>query len=460
MTVRIVRSRHFFESEREFSMQRQWIIRLILAFTCSSLATVRADDWPQWMGPQRDSVWRETGIIKSIPKSGLKVKWRVPVAGGYSGPAVVGGKVFLTEYAREAGTLTNNPGERTELTGKERVRCFDAASGKEVWNYEYPCKYSISYACGPRATPTVSGGKVYTLGAEGDLVCLDANQGKLIWKKKLVQEYKVETPIWGFAGAPLVDGQKLICLVGGEGSVAVAFDKDTGKELWKALSAREPGYSPPTIIEAGGARQLLIWHCHAINSLNPETGKVYWSVPLEPSYGMSIMAPRKSGDFLFASGNGEVGAALKLNADKPDATVVWRSNIKSGVYCSNSPPFIENDTIYGCCCKQGQFRGVKLETGDRLWETFVPTTGKQRANSGTAFIVKHEDRFFLFSETGDLILAKLSPEKYDELGRFHVLKPTGECFGREVAWSHPAFAERSLFARNDEEMVCVSLAAE
>ena len=412
------------------------------------------------MGPQRDSVWRETGVIKSIPESGLKVKWRVPVAGGYSGPAVVGGKVYLTDYLREGGTLSNDPGTRTELSGKERVRCFDTATGKLVWSHEYPCKYSVSYACGPRATPTVSGGKVYTLGAEGDLVCLNAGSGQPIWKKKFGTDYKVETPIWGFAAAPLVDGQKLICLVGGEGSVAVAFDKDTGKELWKALSAREPGYAPPSIIEAGGTRQLLIWHSEALNALNPETGKVYWSQPLEPSYGMAIMAPRKSGDYLFASGNGEVGAAFKLTSDKPGATVEWRSDIKSGVYCSNSTPFIEDGTIYGCCCKQGQFRGVKLATGDRLWETFAPTTGQRRANSGTAFIVKHEDRFFLFSETGDLIIAKLSPEKYEELGRFHVLKPTGECFGREVVWSHPAFAERSLFARNDEELVCVSLAAD
>ena len=212
------------------------------------------------MGPQRDSVWRETGVIKSIPESGLKVKWRVPVAGGYSGPAVVGGKVYLTDYLREGGTLSNDPGTRTELSGKERVRCFDTATGKLVWSHEYPCKYSVSYACGPRATPTVSGGKVYTLGAEGDLVCLNAGSGQPIWKKKFGTDYKVETPIWGFAAAPLVDGQKLICLVGGDWSVAVAFDKDTGKELWKALSAREPGYAPPSIIEAGGTRQLLIWH--------------------------------------------------------------------------------------------------------------------------------------------------------------------------------------------------------
>ena len=121
-----------------------------------------------------------------------------------------------------------------------------------------------------------------------------------------------------------MDGKKLICLVGGEGSVAVAFDKDTGKELWQALSAEETGYCPPTMIEAGGKRQLLIWHAEAINSLDPETGKVYWSVPLEPNYGMAIMAPRQSGDYLFAGGIGCKAVLLKLAADKPAAEEVWR----------------------------------------------------------------------------------------------------------------------------------------
>src|SRR5262245_59241155 len=115
--------------------------------------------------------------------------------------------------------------------------------------------------------------------------------------------------------------------------------------------------------------------------------------------------------------------------------------------------------IYGNCCEVGVLRGVKLETGDRLWETFQPTAGgDQRVSHGTVFLVKHQDRFFLFSETGDLILAKLSEKGYDEVSRFHVLEPTQECFGRAVIWSHPAFANKCCFARNDKELVCVSLA--
>jgi outer membrane protein assembly factor BamB len=227
--------------------------------------------------------------------------------------------------------------------------------------------------------------------------------------------------------------------------------------LWKALSASEPGYAPPSIITAAGVRQLLIWDADKLNSLDPETGKVYWSEPLKPNYGMAIMAPRKSGDYLFASGIGKVGALFKLKQDKPGVEVVWRGQAKTAVYAANSTPLIEDDMIYGTDCDTGLLTAVDLESGQRLWETAKPTTGERRAGHGTAFLVRHGDQHFLFSETGDLILAKLSREGYEELGRFHVLEPTGEAFGREVVWSHPAFADQALFARNDKELVCVSL---
>lgn len=419
----------------------------------------RADDWPQWLGPKRDSVWPETGILDKFPKDGPKVKWRVSIEGGYSGPAVVGNRVYVTDYLRTDGKSTNNPGGRDRLSGKERILCLNAADGKLLWKYEYDCPYHISYASGPRCTPTVHDGKVYTLGAEGNLLCLDAEKGTVLWSKELKKEYKVETPIWGFCGHPLVDGKRLICLVGGEGSVAVAFDKDTGKELWRSLSAKDPGYCPPTLIEAGGKRQLVIWHPETINGLDPESGKIYWSIPLEPSYGMSITAPRQLGDYLFASGIGNVGALLKLARDKPAAAVSWRGTIKTAVYCANSTPFLEDGMIYGCCCGQGQFRGVKLETGERLWETWEPTTGGKRVGHGTAFIVKNGDRFFLMSETGHLIIARLSPKGYEEISRAKLLEPTNATFGRDYVWSHPAFANKCVYARNDKELICVSLAA-
>ncbi|MCS6851755.1 MAG: PQQ-like beta-propeller repeat protein [Gemmataceae bacterium] len=419
--------------------------------------SARADDWPQWLGPQRDSVWRETGLMDRFPANGLPVKWRVAIAGGYAGPAVADGRVFVTDYVATEGEDTANPGGRDQRRGKERILCLDAANGTLLWKHEYDCPYHISYSCGPRCTPTVHAGKVYTLGAEGNLLCLEATTGKVVWSKDLKQDYRAETPMWGFCGHPLVDGRKLICLVGGPGSVAVAFDKDTGAELWKALTASEPGYCPPTIIQAGGKRQLLIWPPTSLYSLDPETGKEYWSQPLEPNYGMSIMAPRQLGNILFASGIGHVGAAFKLAADKPAASVLWRGDARSAVYCANSTPFLEDGLIYGIDCDSGALRGVELATGKRLWETFAPIGGK-RLPHGTAFLVKNGDRFVLMSETGHLILARLSRQGYDEISRAKILEPTGTVFGRKVVWSHPAFANRCVYARNDKELVCVSLA--
>ena len=435
-------------------------VALTLAFLASA-AAARGDDWPQWLGPNRDSQWRETGIIGKFPAGGAKVLWRAPINGGYAGPAVADGRVFVTDYLRESGDASNDPGQRRELKGKERVLCFDAASGKELWKHDYDCPYNISYPSGPRATPTVAGGKVYALGAEGHLHCLDAKTGEVVWKKDFKQDYKAATPTWGFCGHPLIDGQKLICLVGGPGSVAVAFDKDTGKELWRALSAPEQGYCPPTMIDAGGTKQLLIWHVQSLNSLNPETGEVYWSEPLAPAYNMPITAPRQAGDYLYASGIGSVAALYKLDRTKPAVEVVWNGDPKTAVYCANSTPIITDGILYAADCQVGCLRAVQLSDGKRLWETFAPTTGGERRDShGTAFLVQNGDRYFLFSETGDLIIARLSAEKYEETSRAHLLEPTGESFRRPVVWSHPAFANRCCFVRNDKEIVCVSLAKE
>lgn len=420
----------------------------------------RGEDWPQWMGPGRDDVWRETGVLDRFPAGGPKVLWRAPVAGGYAGPAVAGGRVYLFDYVTSADTRElSNPATRPPIQGKERLQCFDAASGKRLWEEAHPCKYSVSYPAGPRCTPTVAGGKVYTLGAMGNLTCRDATKGTELWSKDLPKEYGAKVPIWGYASHPLVDGQKLFTIAGGKGSIAVALDKDTGKEIWRSLDASEPGYCPPTLIEAGGTKQLLIWDADKLHGLDPETGKTYWSVDLKPEFGMSIAAPRKLGDHLFAGGIGFKAVLLKLAADRPAVEEVWRGTNKNALYPINSTPFLEDGTIYGVD-KPGQLRGVKLATGERLWETTQPVSGKKALNTGTAFLVKNGDHFFLFNEAGDLVIAKLTPKGYEEVSRAHLLEPTGLVFARNVVWSHPAFAYRCVFARNDKELVCVSLAAE
>jgi outer membrane protein assembly factor BamB len=435
-----------------------WLCVAVLVAPCL------ADDWPQWLGPQRDSVWRESGIVDRFPASGPAIRWRAPVALGYSGPAVAGGRVFLMDYVKRTGTINNNPGSRDQLQGTERVLCLSADTGQVLWKHEYERPYNVSFGGGPRCTPTVAGGKVYALGGEGNLWCLDAETGRVLWSKDFVKDYGAETPFWGVAAHPLVDGDVLYCLVGGTGSVAVAFDRHTGREIWRALSAPAQGYCPPTMIEHAGRKQLLIWHSETVNSLDPLTGEVYWTVPVKPSYEMSITAPRKLGDFLFVTGYNEAGALLKLGQTdgKPSAEVVWRGTPRNAVYCANSTPFLEDGMIYGCDVGSGKLMGVRIETAQRIWETWTPTLGEvtRPGRYATAFLVKHEDRFVLFNEQGDLILAKLSPQGYEELDRANLLAPTNSVFGRDLVWSHPAFANRCVFARNDKELVCVSLAKE
>ncbi|MFL5329674.1 MAG: PQQ-binding-like beta-propeller repeat protein [Gemmataceae bacterium] len=434
-------------------------MRRVASFVFLVIAGVAcADDWPQWMGPQRDDVWRETGILEKFPEGGPKFLWRTPIAGGYAGPAVANGRVFVTDFVTKTGKPAEGERLPSKNEGKERVLCLDKSTGKENWKHEYDCTYAVSYPCGPRCTPTVDGDRVYTLGTEGNLICLNVADGKVVWSKELKKDYKTKTPIWGFTGHPLVDGDKLFCLVGGDGSVVVCFDKMTGQEKWKALSAQQPGYSPPTMVNTPAGRQLVLWHAESVNGLDPETGKVFWTVDLKPNYGMSIMGPQQAGDYLFVGGY-NAAVVLKLAADKPAVSEVYRGKKDTSVYPINMTPLIDGDYIYGVD-QPGQLRCVELKTGKRLWETTVPTTGAKPAGSGTAFLVKNGDRYFIFSESGDLIIAKLSPKGYDEVSRWKMLDQTGSAFGRAVVWSHPAFANKCVFARNDKEIVCVSLAAQ
>jgi len=433
-----------------------------------------ADDWPQWLGPQRDGVWRETGILAKFPSEGPTVRWRVPIGAGYSGPAVAAGRVYVTD--RIAGPKSAKPAsgiDKRFIAGSERVLCLNEADGKMVWQHEYDCPYDVSYPAGPRATPVIDGGKVYTLGSEGHLFCFNADTGEKLWSREFKKDFEIETPIWGFAAHPLIDGNKLICMVGRKGSVVVAFDKATGKELWRALSAKEPGYCPPMIYKAAGKRQLIIWHPEAVNSLDPENGAVYWSVPFIARNGLSVPTPRQHGDRLFITSfyngslmlrfedEGKPAEAGTTKSKAPKVSELWRRVGKNerntdALQSIMSTPFFDGDYIYGVC-SYGQLRCLKASNGDRVWESFAATGGKEE-RWANAFLIKQGDRYFLPNEKGDLIIARLLPDGYHEVSRAHLLEPTNTAAGRDVVWSHPAFANRCVYARNDKEMVCVSLA--
>jgi outer membrane protein assembly factor BamB len=431
--------------------------QLALALTLLLADNVRGDQWPQWMGPRRDNVWREDGVMERFPAGGPKIMWRTPVAGGYAGPAVSDGRVFIMDYVTADNVRIDNFDRKT-FTGTERVLCLDEATGNVAWKHEYPVTYTISYPAGPRCTPVVYNGKVYALGAEGRLTCLDAASGDVAWSKDFRSDYNAKTALWGYASHPLVDGENLICVVGGEGSHAVAFNKNTGEEVWRSLSAPEQGYSPPTIIEAGGVRQLLLPRPGAISSVDPATGKEYWSHPYEATSGSIIMSPVVVGELLYVGGYNNKSLLLKLSADRPAAEIVWRDRGASAISPVNVQPFAENGVLYGFDQK-GVMRAIDLASGKKLWETPQPVS-ERPAYSGTAFIVRQQDRHWMFAETGDLVIGRITREGFEEIDRATVIKPTNNAFGRDVVWSMPAFANRRAYIRNDEQCICVDLAAE
>ncbi|MBM3794375.1 MAG: pyrrolo-quinoline quinone [Acidobacteria bacterium] len=422
---------------------------LIFAMVVHSLG---AADWPEWRGMGRAGVWSETGIAPQFPAAGLKTKWRVPVRAGFAGPAVAGGRVFVTDFAA-AGAKR----------GTERALAIDEASGKVLWIREWPANYQgISYATGPRATPTAEGDRVYIAGAAGALLCLDVKTGEVIWSKDYVRDFQTVMPVWGIASAPLVDGNRLIAIVGGQPDAkVVAFHKRTGKELWRAIASdSEPGYCQPLIVEAaGGRRQLIIWHPVAVTSLDPVTGKVNWDQPMKVHAGMTLATPVVSGAQILVSAFYNGSMLVDLSGRR-----IWQGKSDSeintdGLHAVVNTPVIDGDHIYGIC-SYGQFRCLNLRTGERVWET--PEVTREKARWASGFIVRQGDRYFINNDRGELIMARFSPEGYREIGRTHLIKPTSDSNNRRelgaVNWTHPAYANRHLYTRNDEELIAVSLA--
>jgi outer membrane protein assembly factor BamB len=440
------------------------IMKKLLSCLILTCGAAFAEDWPQWMGLQRDGVWREEGVRHDFQEGDAKVLWRSPVKWGYAGPSVAAGKVYVPDFVDSDGDFDPRSQGGRPIAGVERILCLDAGTGKELWRHEHPVTYTISYPGGPRVTPTVHDGLLYFQGAMGHFWCLDAASGEVKWKHDLCAKYKCRPPRWGFSSHPLVHDDLVFAAAGGEGSVLVAFDRKTGEERWKALSGEEAGYCPPLVIRFGGVSQLLFWHPAGVASLNPANGERYWEIELAPQNSVSRMSPRRLGDKLFVAGPG-AGMLLQLDPDKPAAEVVWRAGKNQSVFPLNSDPHLRDGVIYGVDGETSALIAASMEDGARLWSDRSATLAKdaaERARHGSAFLVHHaaQDQFWIMSETGDLILAQLRKSGYQEIGRQHLLAPTNEAWGRKVLWSHPAFALRSVFARNDREIIRVDLSAD
>jgi outer membrane protein assembly factor BamB len=433
-------------------MMRYQLFGLLLLFVSSAIGarTAAADEWPQWRGPNRDGVWREDGLVDKFASDELAIRWRRPIGSGYSGPTVAGGRVYVTDRVAEPEQI-------------ERVHCFDANTGEPVWSYSYDCPYvNVGYTAGPRASVTINDGRAYSLGTMGHLFCFDAAGGKPLWSKDLNAQYKIRMPIWGIAASPLVEGELVIVQIGGEEACLVAFDKKTGKEAWRAL-ADNASYSAPIMIEQAGRRVMVCWTGASFVGLNAATGEVYWRLPFKPAkMVINIATPVVHQNRAFFTSFYDGSFMLSLGSDEPTAELLWSRSGRDeqhtdALHSIISTPYLEGDYVYGVD-SYGEFRCLDAKTGDRVWESLEPTP---KSRWSTVHMVKNGPRMWMFNERGQLVIARLSPRGYEEISRAKLIEPTRVQLPQRggVCWSHPAYAYRHVFARNDEELVCASLAA-
>jgi outer membrane protein assembly factor BamB len=396
-------------------------------------AIAAAGDWPQWLGPARDGSSPETvASWKAAPR----VVWRQPVGEGHSSPVVAGGRVFLH-------TKVKNKEE-------EQVTAWDAATGKQVWQMSYPrAHFQSIFGNGPRATPAVVGDKLYTFGVTGVLTCWEAATGKQVWRVDTLKQFDAPNLFFGASCSPLIDGDRLFLNVGGKGASVVAFNKDTGKVLWKNLDDRA-SYASPVLLGQGAERQLIVFTQQGLVAVNPADGALFWRFPLVDLLSESSTTPVAAGSTLFASSItvGGVGLRLESKAGKPAAQEIWKN---PQLTCYFSTPvavgkehlFLVTGTKPPALNIQADLHCVDIATGKSLWRH--PKVGKYHAS----LLRTGDNKLLMLEDSGELVLLESSPEKYKELCRAKVCG--------DDTWAHPALANGRLYLRDRQELICLQM---
>jgi outer membrane protein assembly factor BamB len=425
----------------------------------SHLALAVAEDWPQWRGPTRDGVWHETGLIDAFPSAQLAWKWSAPIGSGYSGPTVSRGRVYVMD-------------RQTEPEEVERVLCFDEPSGRPLWVHSYACAYAgISYTAGPRASVTLDQGRAFALGSTGQMHCLNAATGQVQWHRDLNREYRIRMPEWGIAAAPLVVADLVILHIGGrDGACVVALEKGSGQERWRALDDRA-SYSAPIVTRQAGEQVVIVWNGDALTGLAPTTGKVLWRIEFPPGkMPIGVPTPVVEGNRVFVSSFYDGSLMVELGGPPLTATKLWSQRGSSerntkALHCMISTPLMMDGHVFGVD-SYGELRCLRADTGERVWENQTATPRARWSNIHMVRqdddTVRQDDRIWMFNERGELIITQLSSAGFEEISRAKFIEPTTDQLDQRggVCWSHPAFANKHVFARNDKQLVCASLAKE
>ncbi len=421
-------------------------VLLIFSFSFLILTCCYSQDWPDWRGENRDGTWSETGIVEKFDTVEIIPKWSVSIGSGYSGPTISNGKVYLAD-------LIKNPLQT------EGVLCFDEQTGEKIWEYRYPCEYSgVGYPAGPRASVVIKNNKAFSIGTMGNLFCFDAENGNVIWKRDLNIEYEIRMPVWGISATPLITENKIILQISGsKNACVVALDINSGNEIWRNLEDIA-AYSAPILIEKNGSKVVVVWTENSLSGLNPDTGEIFWRIPWNVGSGMSIATPVLHNDHIFVSCFYSGSLLVKLTNNYTSAEKVWQrsgENERStdALHCVMNTPVIIENFIYGVD-SYGELRCLELATGDRVWADLTAVKQNRWAN---IHFIQNGNKTWMFNEQGELIISELSPKGFKEISRVTIIEPTKEQLPRGVTWSHPAFANKHVFVRNDKKLVCIDL---
>jgi outer membrane protein assembly factor BamB len=377
-----------------------------LALMISTAVGLAGVDWCRWRGPDLNGVSSEAGWQAQWSADGPKRAWRAALGTGFSSFSVCQGRVYTM----------GNKGDT------DTVFCLDANTGKEIWKHSYPCPLDPkNFEGGPCATPTVSDGRVYTFSRKGDLFCLDASKGAVVWSKNLNQELGLEIPTWGSAGSVLIEGTQALLNMG---SAGVALDKDSGKVAW--TSPKNAGaYATPVPFTAGAERCVAIAARQTLVAVRVADGHLMWSYPWKTSYDVNAADPIISGETVFiSSGYGHGGALLKLKGDKPE--LVWENKNMRNHFNSC---VLWKGYLYGP--DDSGLRCLAFDSGELKW------TDRE---FGKGSLMVADGKLVALSEKGELIIAETTPAAFKPITRAKVL--SGKC------WTTPVLSNGHIYCRN------------
>jgi outer membrane protein assembly factor BamB len=416
---------------------------LLAALVAALPLAARGADWPQFRGPDRSGVSKETGLLQSWPKEGPTLLWTYENAGqGFAGPAVVGGRLYTMGCRKDT----------------EHVIALDER-GQERWSAKIGPVYdfnSNSWSRGPNGTPTVDGELVFALGSQGTLVCVGANDGREVWRKDLPKELGAEVNGisgpekigWGFTWSPLVDGDKLICTPGGPQGLFAALDKKSGRVLWRSKDVKDQcTYSSPLVAEIGGVRQYVYLVQGGLVGVSAADGALLWSYQRDEAYpDVVIPTPIVQGDKVYATAWGGGAMLVKLTRDgakfKPELVYSERaiSNSVGGV-------ILVGKYVYGFHEKRA-WECQELDTGKIAWEA------RRRALGAGSAVYADGNFYALGEDTGVVALIAADPKAYKEKARFPLPKKSALRKSNGKVWTYPVLSDGKLYLRDQELIFC------